>query len=78
MKIISKQSVLHKKVITVIENFAVKIKVGGKIINLDVDTEDGQVEYWKGKTPKEQQKINMLKMGERKEIETMLENETFE
>lgn len=77
MKIISKQSVLHKKIITIRENFTVKIKVDTKIINLEVDTEDGEVEYWKGKTPKDQQKINTLKLLERKEIETLLQNEQF-
>lgn len=53
MKIENKKSVLYKEVVTIKENFEVKVRIGRNIITLDVDTEDGEVEYWKGKTPKE-------------------------
>lgn len=77
MKIETKKSVFYKEVVTIKENFEVKVRIGRNIITLDVDTEDGEVEYWKGKTPKEQQKVNMLTIAFRKELETLLQNEQF-
>jgi hypothetical protein len=77
MKIETKKSCLYKEVVTIKENFEVKVRIGRNIITLDVDTEDGEVEYWKGKTPKEQQKVNMLTIAFRKELETLLQNEQF-
>jgi hypothetical protein len=77
MKIENKKSCLYKEVVTIKENFEVKVRIGRNIITLDVDTEDGEVQYWKGKTPKEQQKVNMLTIAFRKELETLLENEIY-
>jgi hypothetical protein len=79
MKITAKKSIIKREIVSYREKFEVRVQVKpGKIVTVEVETEDGTLENWEGKTPADRNIISSLKTVESNYLGNFLEEQDWD